>query len=169
VTSSAPRWYPGLIALAVFAAGCGAAAAAGHGGDPATRVRPRPRAQPAAVIHTARSTTIHFGRARETRSFRLHEPAGVILLYRLRAPAGVRVRGTTQLPRLTVPLEIRTAPVGPSSACADRASKLICTVGEEWCPMPRGTWRVRLQKLAGPAGDVTLWFHVGTPPGRPPA
>ena len=32
--------------------------------------------------------------------------------------------------------------------------------------MPEGTWQFRVNKLAGPAGDVTLWFRVGNPPGR---
>ena len=156
----------GLIGLAVVAAGCGSASAAGHGGD-AIRVGTEARPRPAPVSRSARSSTIHFGRARETRSFRLQEPEGVILLYRLSAPAGMRLRGTTQLPRLTVPLGIRTVPTGPSSTCTHRASRVICTVGEEGCPMPRGTWRVRLRKLAGPAGDVTLWFRVGRPPAGP--
>ncbi len=30
--------------------------------------------------------------------------------------------------------------------------------------MPEGTWRFRLRKVAGPAGAVTLRFHVGPPP-----
>ena len=30
--------------------------------------------------------------------------------------------------------------------------------------MPAGNWLVRLHKLAGPAGDVTIWFRVGRPP-----
>jgi hypothetical protein len=94
----------------------------------------------------------------------MHEPRGVILLYRLQAPAGTRVRATSQLPRLTVPLLIATSRVGPSSSCHGRAARITCTVGEEWCPMPAGTWRIRLHKLAGPAGDVTIWLRIGTPP-----
>jgi hypothetical protein len=41
---------------------------------------------------------------------------------------------------------------------------MVCTVGEEWCPMPAGTGRVRLRKLAGSAGNVTLVLRVGRPP-----
>jgi hypothetical protein len=95
----------------------------------------------------------------------MREPAGVILLYRLSAPAGTRIEGTAQLPRLTVPLSIRTARSGPSSSCGVHRRRVVCTVGEEWCPTPAGTWRVHLLKLAGPAGDVTIRLHVGEPPG----
>ena len=31
--------------------------------------------------------------------------------------------------------------------------------------MPEGTWHFRVEKLAGPAGDVIVAFHIGTPPG----
>jgi hypothetical protein len=110
------------------------------------------------------SVTIRFGTGRQSRSFRLHEPAGVILLYRIRARAGTRVRGTSRLPRVTVPLVIATSRTGPSSSCHARAARITCTVGEEWCPMPAGVWRVWLRKLGGPAGDVTVWFRVGAPP-----
>ena len=30
--------------------------------------------------------------------------------------------------------------------------------------MPEATWHFRVDKLAGPAGDVTLWFRIGKPP-----
>jgi hypothetical protein len=98
--------------------------------------------------------------------FRMHEPRGVILLYRIQAPAGTRIRGTSQLPPLTVPLSIATSRVGPSSSCYTRAARITCTVGEEWCPMPAGVWRIRLHKLDGPPGPVTIWFRVGLPPGQ---
>ena len=108
--------------------------------------------------------TIHFGAGHQSRTFTLREPHGVILLYRIQAPRGTRVRATTQLRPLTVPLPIATSRVGPSSSCHARATRVTCTVGEEWCPMPAGVWQVRLHKLAGPAGNVTVWFRVGAPP-----
>jgi hypothetical protein len=111
------------------------------------------------------SATVHLGHGRDVRSFSLHEPSGVILLYRISAPRGADVRASVRLPRITVPLRIATRPNGPSSACTTRASHVTCTVGEEWCPMPAGTWEVRLEKRAGPAGEVTLTFRVGPPPG----
>ena len=108
--------------------------------------------------------TIHFDTGRQSRTFTMREPHGVILLYRIEAPAGARVRGTSQLPRVTVPLVIATSRTGASSSCHARAARITCTVGEEWCPMPAGVWRIRLHKLAGPAGNVTVWFRVGAPP-----
>jgi hypothetical protein len=29
--------------------------------------------------------------------------------------------------------------------------------------MPKGSWRVRVRKVSGPAGDVILSFRVGDP------
>jgi hypothetical protein len=88
----------------------------------------------------------------------------VILLYRLRAPVGTNVRGVTRLPSVSAPLSITTAELGPSSSCRREGGTRICTVGEEWGPMPAGTRHIRLRKVAGPAGNVTLVFRVGQPP-----
>jgi len=147
MTWSRGRWQPGaaIVAAALVAVG-----------GPAT----------GSVVRSTYSATIHFGGGRQSRSFRLHEPAGVILLYRIDAPAGAKVRGFAQLPRITVPLRIGTGPTGPGTPCTDHRSRVRCTVGEEWCPMPEGTWEFRVDKLAGPAGDVTLWFRGRNPPGR---
>lgn len=154
-------WCAGLAAVSVLGAGCGSAATGpGHDRVRVTHVRP------AVVARSARSVTIRFGAGRETRSFRMRRPAGVILLYRIGAPARARIVGWAQLPHVSAPLLVRTGPTGPRSACAQRASRVVCTVGEEWCPMPSGTWRFRLRKLAGPAGAVTLRFHVGPAPRR---
>lgn len=120
----------------------------------------------AAVQTGAGSATVHFGPGRQERVFELNEPAGVILLYRISAPAGATVRGSAQLPGVTVPLWIRTAPPGPGSPCTSQGATVVCSVGEEWCPMPAGRWRFHLEKLAGPAGDVRLWFRVDKPPGQ---
>jgi hypothetical protein len=114
----------------------------------------------------APSATIHLGEGRQTASFRLPRPEGVILLYRISAPAGTNVRGYAQLPSVTVPLQIRTSRVGPSGGCTAIDDRIVCTVGMEWCPMPEGVWHFRVVKLAGPAGDVTITFKVGPPPGQ---
>ena len=96
------------------------------------------------------------------------ESDGVILLYRISAPVGARIRGTTQLPSSSAPLLIATTahagPTAPTNRCHTNAGRVTCTVGEEWCPMPAGKWHVRLQKLGGPGGSVTVWFRVGQPP-----
>jgi hypothetical protein len=146
------------VAVSVLGSGCGAGAAIRVRNDHVRRERP------AAVARSAPSVTIRFGAGRETRTLRMRRPAGLILLYRISAPAGVRIRGSAQLPDVSAPLQIRTVPYGPSSTCARRGSRVICTVGEEGCPMPEGTWHFRLRKAAGPAGAVTLRFHVGPPP-----
>jgi hypothetical protein len=92
------------------------------------------------------------------------EPYGVILLYRLSAPLGTHILGITRLPSRSAPLAIGTPGRERTSDCHDDGTRVTCTVGEEWCPMPAGRWQVRLRKLGGPAGKVTVWFHVGQPP-----
>jgi hypothetical protein len=121
-------------------------------------------ANKATVARATRSAILHFPNGPRVARFRLREPAGVILLYRLSAPTGVRVRASAQLPGVTVPLRIATRPNGPSSSCTAGAERVVCIVGEEWCPMPPGSWRFRVEKLAGAAGDVVLSFRVGRPP-----
>jgi hypothetical protein len=142
----------GLVMAAALAGVCGSGSAVSASG--------------AGTTIGNHSATLHFDRGLQVRDFRLHEPAGVILLYRVSAPRGAVIRGSAQLPGVTVPLQIATRSVGPSSSCSVNGSRVTCTVGEEWCPMPEGTWRFRVEKLAGPEGDVTLWFRVGDPPGQ---
>ncbi len=151
-----------LLVAAAMAGGCGSASIAEHAVAPAMHaVAGHPP-----VGLSRHSATVRFGEGRQSVGFALHEPAGMILLYRLSAPAGTRVEGTTQLPNTTVPLLIRTSRTGPSSSCGRHGRRVVCTVGEEGCPMPEGTWRVHLRKLAGPAGAVTIWFRVGDPRGN---
>jgi hypothetical protein len=119
---------------------------------------------PAAIVGRAHTAVVHFGAGRHQRSFTLHEPAGMIVEYRISAPAGARVRGWAQVPDLTARLEIRTAPDGPSSSCARRGPRVVCNQAEEGCPMPQATWHFRVLKLAGRAGNVVVRFRVGRPP-----
>lgn len=142
----------GLIAASAFALACGSAAAI--------------PASPAEVDRANHSATLSFERGRQAITFTMREPTGVILLYRISAPRGTEIRASAELPGVTVPLRIATARVGPSSSCTERRERIICTVGEEGCPMPEATWRFRVEKLGGPAGDVTLWFRIGSPPGQ---
>ena len=150
-----------LVALAggaALLAGCGSGVAATGQHRPAQVVR---RVEPAATVAERGRVVVEFGAGRATRTVWLHEPSGQIRLYRLRAPAGTRVRTTVRLPGLTVPLEIATRENGAAGACVRGATQVFCTVSEEGCPMPAGRWRVRISKRAGPAGVVTLWFRVG--------
>jgi hypothetical protein len=121
-----------------------------------------------AVVTRSYSATLHMHHGRQSLSFRLHQPTGVILLYRISAPRGADVHASVELPRITVPLRIGTSG-GPSGSCTDAAARVTCSVGEEGCPMPEGTWHVRVDKRAGAAGDVILWFRVGNPRARAPA
>jgi hypothetical protein len=144
------RWQlVGLVAAVALAAAFG----------PASRA-PASRTFVDAPTHVA---VLHFDGGRQALSFGLSEPSGVILLYRISVPQGTEVRGSARLPRITVPLRIATTPGGPSSNCSALPRRVRCTVGEEWCPMPAGTWVFRVEKLTGPAGDVKLWFRVGEP------
>ena len=140
----------GLIVASAVALACGSAAA-----TPTSRID---------VDDRKLSATLRFDSGRQTLRFRLDEPAGVILTYRLSAPRGANIRASARLPGITVPLWIATTPVGPNGSCTEAGDRITCTVGEEWCPMPEATWLFRVDKLAGPAGDVTLTFRVGDPP-----
>src|SRR2546423_8042052 len=138
------RWQLGAVALVAALALCGGSAAGS-----------------AAVVTSTYWVTLHFDRGRHSLPFRMHEPAGPIRLYRISAPRGTKLRAYAQLPRTTVPLRIATGPIGPGSACVELRSRISCTVGEEGCPMPEGTWHFRVEKLSGPAGDVVVSFRTG--------
>jgi hypothetical protein len=134
-----------LLVAAALTAACGSAAGSG-------------RAMGSWVVATSSySATLHFDRGRQSLSFRLAEPPGTIRLYRLVAPGGARIRASAQLPRITVPLRIAT----PRSSCTKLGTRVSCTVAEDGCPMPKGAWRFRVEKLAGPPGAVTLTFRIG--------
>jgi hypothetical protein len=148
-----------LVILLVLGAGCGSVSSTGVGDLIAASMH-----RPPAMSRPARAVTVHFAEGRQGARFTLTEPQGVVLLYRLSAPAGTDIHGSTQLPSISAPLQIGTSRPGPASSCRVHAARITCTVAEERCPMPAGTWHVRLHKLAGPAGDVTLWFRVGRPP-----
>jgi hypothetical protein len=158
-----------LLAIAVLASACGSSPRAGQMENQpitgASHVHPIRHAPPIPVVATGTdSVTIHLAGGRQLVEARLREPGGVILLYQLRAPRGTALQGTTQLPLVSAPLYIRTTKLGPTSSCGTHRSKVICTVGEEWCPMPAGVWHVRINKYSGPPGYVTIRFRVGEPP-----
>lgn len=161
---------PGIAVAvaAMLSAGCGAAPAAVPAGTarhastrPPGGHRVRPVMRETRVPQGGRSATVRFGRGRLTAVFGLREPAGIILGYTISAPAGVVARAWSQVPGVTVPLAIRTTPNGPVASCRRSGPRVVCTQGEEGCPMPAATWRVRIVKLAGPPGRVTLRLRVG--------
>jgi|SRR5579859_698291 len=113
-----------------------------------------------AVDASAHTVVVHFGPGREVQSFRIPEPAGEIQLYQFESNARTRIRASTQVTGVTVPLWIATVPVGPSSSCNLRAGRRVCAAGEEGCPMPSAAWLFHVTKLAGPADVVTFRFEV---------
>jgi hypothetical protein len=158
------RAFASLLAVVlVITSACGsisaATPAASNQGHAASAVRET------ASVAFKQTASVAFKGGSDSAVFTMREPRGVILLYRLIAPRGTVVRGTVQIPHLTVPLSIRTA---TNHACSGVGANIVfrCTVGEEWCPMPAAAWRAQLRKVSGPAGKVTLQFRVGEPPPR---
>ncbi|MGN6378724.1 MAG: hypothetical protein ACTHNU_07210, partial [Gaiellales bacterium] len=52
----------------------------------------------ATSVQAPPAVTFHLGSGRREATTRVQEPAGVILLYRIRAPLGTRINAWTQLP-----------------------------------------------------------------------
>jgi len=94
--------------------------------------------------------------------FDVSEPAGAIRLLRVTVPHGTRARITGTIPQVAG-VSVSTPRQGndPSETCQRRGGTDVCTQSEEACPMPPATWHFRLNKLAGPAGEVWLDFAVG--------
>lgn len=89
----------------------------------------------------------------------------MILVNRLTVPRGVRVRVVARIPGLAgAGVESWAQPDDPTLACLPRGGDVVCTQGEEWCPMPRATWHFRLLKLGGPAARVRFDYVVAPPP-----
>src|SRR5438270_11855457 len=123
----------------------------------------------AAAVAAGPVHSVRLGRGSAAASFVLREPGGVILDYRISAPAGTRLRAWTQIPGTTAPLEISMSRPPSAGACRRRSGRLVCSQGEEWCSMTPAAWSVRILKRSGPAGMVRLRFVVGTPPHHPRA
>jgi len=108
---------------------------------------------------------VELGPGRSSRAFTLRERAGVILLNRIDVVAGARVIVTARIPGVAGARVVSRPQEGdPSLSCARRERRMICVQGEEWCPMPAATWRVRLTKLSGPAGLARFDFVIAVPP-----
>lgn len=120
-------------------------------------------AQPAASAGSSTSRAFHLGPGRATRTFTLQEPAGVILLNRITIPHGALVVVSAEIPGVAG-ARVSSVPKPYRAACKRRGTQDVCTQGEEWCPMPKATWHVRLVKLSGPAGLVRFDYVVAPPP-----
>jgi hypothetical protein len=130
---------------------------------PAGRRSPSPKLRLLAA-HRPDAASVRLGAGRDSAACTIHRQHGEFVLYRIRAPRGARVRATTQIPGLTTQLLITTGRPSAVGACQTTRSFVTCSTGEEGCPMPAAAWHVRVWKLAGPAGNVTIWFRVGKPP-----
>lgn len=132
--------------------------------------------QPSAATapHRARTATRGFETGRTfqlpaghaSRFFTLRERSGVILVNRLTVRRGVRVTVYASIPHLAGAGVISWPDQrgrDASLACRRKGPYEICNQAEEWCPMPRATWHVRLVKLAGPAGAVRFDYLVAPP------
>lgn len=110
------------------------------------------------------AVTVRLGPGAVTAHAWLREPAGVVRVYRIVVPQGVRARAFARLPHVTVPLEIRTSRFVPTSSCTRTDGRLRCSVGEEWCPLPAGVWGIAVRKRAGPAAAITVRLVVRPAP-----
>lgn len=120
-------------------------------------------ARPGVRFETERSFV--FGPGRETRTFTFRERSGVILVNELTVPHGVRAVAVEEIPHLAGARVISWPdPNDPSLACSTTGATELCAQGEEWCPMPRATWKIQLTKLSGPAGTILLDYLVAPPP-----
>ena len=90
------------------------------------------------------------------------EPAGAIRVFRVVAPAGIRVRVTGVISGVAgVSLALPGARRGGAETCTHRGGSVACVQQEEACPMPAATWHFRVRKIAGPAGRIRIDFVVG--------
>lgn len=90
------------------------------------------------------------------------EPAGVIRLLGVIAPAGTRARVTGVISGLAgVSISLPRARVDNAESCTRHGSAVACIQGEEACPMPAANWHFRVRKLEGPAGRIRIDFVVG--------
>jgi hypothetical protein len=118
-------------------------------------------------FETTRTLQLPAGRA--SRTFTLRERSGVILINRLTVRRGVRVTVYASIPHLAGAGVISWPDQrgrDTSLACQRKGPYETCNQAEEWCPMPKATWHVRLVKLSGPAGAVRFDYLVAPPPRR---
>ena len=86
----------------------------------------------------------------------------MILLLRVVAPAGTRVRVTGTMPAVAgVSVSVPRPQFDPAETCTSHGGSVACVQGEEACPMPPATWHFRVRKISGPAGRIRVDFVVG--------
>ncbi len=109
-----------------------------------------------------RSRTIHVPSGAAVKRFDVSEPTGTVRLLRVTVPDETRARIIGTIPHVAgISIFTPRQRHDPSETCQRRGGTDVCTQGEEACPMPPATWHFRLNKLAGPAGEIRLDFAVG--------
>jgi hypothetical protein len=118
-------------------------------------------------FQTTRTLQLPAGRA--SRTFTLRERSGVILVNRITVRRSVRVTVYASIPHLAGAGVISWPDQrgrGAALSCRREGPYEVCNQAEEWCPMPKAPWHVRLLKLSGPAGAVRFDYVVAPPPQR---
>jgi hypothetical protein len=111
-------------------------------------------APPAAIV-------IRLPAGASTRAVWVERPAGVVLLTRISVPHGTQVNASMIIPTVAgVAVDTRDA---RPNRCRVGRTRDVCVRAQEWCPMPRARWRLRIAKRSGPAGTVRVEFRVGVP------
>jgi hypothetical protein len=115
------------------------------------------------AFRTTRTFVFEVGNAR--RVITMQQPRGVVLLTRLTVTRGISAWADLRIPRGTNARAPGGAAVrvSTSSGCRRRGAVDVCTWPQQWCPMPRATWRIRLRKTGGPPGVIRFDFVVGEP------
>ncbi len=114
----------------------------------------------AALLSTV--AVVHLGPGRAHATFRLHERAGVVLMFRATVPHGAKVRIDARIPG-GAGKRLNTAWAPEGLRCRRSGANDICVVRGS-CPMPETTWRFDIWKERGPAGTVRVDFVVGKRP-----
>lgn len=92
----------------------------------------------------------------------MRRPYGIVRLARLTTTSGIRASvEATARNLLAVSLSNNQERDDPARECRREGDLEICTQPHEGCPSPAALWRVRLEKLGGPAGLVRFDFVVG--------
>lgn len=103
------------------------------------------------------SRLLAFGPGRASRVFTLQGRSGVVLVNRLTVPHGVSVIAEATIRGVAhVRVSTTTSAKDPSLTCHRGHSFDVCTQEEEWCPMPRAQWHVKLVKLKRSCGPCAI-------------
>lgn len=145
-----------LLAISLGAVGLSPSAAGDQTGREAKHRVRHP------LVTRAETRGIHVASGAAVKRFELSEPGGAIRLLRVTVPQGTRAQLTAVIPGTAgVGISVPRGRVDSAEVCRRAGAVDVCSQSEEACPMPPATWRFRLRKLAGPAGEIRIEFAVG--------